>query len=117
MTTAGFAADSLTAVTDEAVILPKLFRCIVDYMVNMGSVEGFKEKLAQAQEPVFDLVTANFTHFDTFVEQEPGGMRIRMTREPEQLVFDAMPTRPVNHFAAMLSGGDGVVENGWADGA
>jgi endonuclease YncB( thermonuclease family) len=104
VTTAGFDADTLATITDDVVILPKLFRRVIDYMVNMGSAVGFKEKLAESREPVLDLSTANFTHFDTFVEQEPGSTRIRLTLEPELLVFDAMPLRRPDHFAAMLSG-------------
>jgi endonuclease YncB( thermonuclease family) len=79
VTTAGFDADTLATITDDVVILPKLFRRVIDYMVNTGTAVGFKEKLAESQEPVLDLSTANFTHFDTFVEQEPGSTRIRLT--------------------------------------
>jgi hypothetical protein len=103
-TTAGFDADKIATITDDVVILPKLFRRVIDYMVNVGTAVGFKEKLAQSREPVLDLVTSNFTHFDTFVEQDEGSTRIRLTREPEQLVFDAMPLRRTDYFAAMLSG-------------
>lgn len=103
VTTAGFDATSLSAVTDEAVIMPKLFRRIVEHMVGLGTAVGFKDSLEASHEPVLDLATSNFTHFDSFVEQEPGSTRIRLTREPEQLVFDAMPQRPANHFAALLS--------------
>ena len=103
VTTAGFDATSLATITDDAVILPKLFRRLIDYMVNTGSAVGFKEKLEESREPVLDLTTTNFTHFDTFVEQADGSTHIRLTREPEQLVFDEMPQRPVDHFAALLS--------------
>jgi hypothetical protein len=110
VTTEGFDADSLAAITDRTVILPKLFRRLIDYMVNMGTAVGFKEKLEQSREPVLDLVSANFTHFDTFVEQAPGSSRIRLNREPAQLVFDAMPLRRPDHFAAMLSGDETLTE-------
>jgi len=111
VTTAGFDVDAIATITDDAVILPKLFRRIIDYMVNVGTVVGFKEKLEQSQEPVLDLVTANFTHFDTIVEQAPGSKRIRLSREPEQLVFDEMPLRRPDHFAAMLSGEETLADN------
>lgn len=110
VTTEGFDVTSLATVTDDAVILPKLFRRIVDYMADVGTIEGFKETLARAREPVLDLTTANFTHFDSFVEQTSGGTRVRLTREPEQLVFDAMPQRGANPFAAVLSDGSGLVD-------
>jgi hypothetical protein len=105
VTTTGFDATSLSVITDQVVILPKLFRRVIEHMVSVGTAVGFKESLEASREPVLDLSATNFTHFDTFVEQAPGTTAIRLTRDPEQLVFDAMPSRPANHFAAMLSGG------------
>jgi hypothetical protein len=67
---------------------------------------GFKNKLEQSREPVLDLREANFTHFDTFVEQDEGSDRLRLTRRPEELVFDEMPTRPSSHFSFLMLDGD-----------
>jgi hypothetical protein len=44
----------------------------------------------------------HFTHFDTFIEQADDSVRIRMTRRPEELVFDEMPSRPSNAFSALM---------------
>jgi hypothetical protein len=71
-------------------------------MVSFGTAEGFKQKLEQAKEPVLDLRTSNFTNFDTFVEQTKGGTSLRMTRLPEELVFDALPTRPPDFFSELM---------------
>jgi len=103
-TTEGFEASSLRILTEQSAILPKLFRRLVEYMVNNGTALGFKDKLAQAQEPVLDLTTANFTHFDTFVDQADGSDRIRLTRAPEELVFDEMKTRPQHMLFSGLMG-------------
>ena len=99
-TTRGFVVDSLAVITTNHPILPKLFRRISDYFVSNGSIVGFKEKLAEAKEPVLDLRDCNHTHFDTFIEQN--GNEIKLTRNPEELVFDEMPTKPTNQFALLL---------------
>lgn len=98
----GFKATSLQVITQKYAIMPKLFRRLTEYMVNYGTAEGFKRKLAQSREPVLDLRTANFTHFDTFIEQKANSVQIKLTRHPEELVFDAMPTRPPNAFSAIM---------------
>lgn len=101
-TTIGFDATDLGVIIDQVPIMPKLFRRLSDYMAATGSAVGFKEELASANEPVLDLRSQNFTHFDTFVEQAPGSTHIRLTVLPEQLVFDPMPARPTNNFALMV---------------
>jgi hypothetical protein len=84
--------------------MPKLFRRILEYMVSHDSVVGFKDKLAQAAEPVMEIATANFTHFDTFIEQAEDSESVKMTRMPEELVFDEMATRPPAHtFSGLMS--------------
>jgi endonuclease YncB( thermonuclease family) len=100
--TAGFDATSLAVIIDEVAVLPKLFRRLSDYMATEGTAIGFREALALSEEPVWDLRNQNHTHFDTFIEQASGSTFIRMTRDPEELVFDPMPQVPGNHFAAMI---------------
>lgn len=111
-TEGGFDATSLRVLTEEMPILPKLFRRLCDYMVAYGTALGFRDKLAQSREPVLDLRTSNFTHFDSFVEQAEGSTAIRMTRRPEELVFDEMPQRPADQFSALLGSDAGP----WAEG-
>jgi hypothetical protein len=84
-TTTGFAVSSLESVTDHEVILPKLFRRIMDYMGHGGTIEGFKEYLAAHPDPVLVLPTGHFTNLDTLVEVM--GQQVRLTIEPENLVF------------------------------
>jgi hypothetical protein len=100
----GFDAVDLRSITQQNIILPKLFRRLCEYMVSFGTAKGFKRKLEEAREPVLDLRTSNFTHFDTFVEQEEGSTRIHLTRLPEELVFDTMPQRPTDFFAELMAG-------------
>lgn len=97
----GFKASSLRSITEQYPILPKLFRRLSEYMVNYGTAKGFKKKLAQSREPVLDLKTSNFTHFDTFIKED-SGPKIKLTRLPEELVFDEMPTRPSSAFSSLM---------------
>jgi endonuclease YncB( thermonuclease family) len=87
-TNAGFEVPDLTAITDTHVILPKLFRRLVDFLAGGGTVARFKEYLEALQEPIMILSTAHFTHFDTVVEVT--GNVVRMTEPPENLVFGVM---------------------------
>lgn len=103
--TGGVDVTDLGVITEETPILPKLFRRLCDYMVAFGTVKGFRDKLAQSREPVLDLRTCAFTHFDTFVEQADGSTTVRLTRRPEELVFDEMPARPPDQFTELLEGG------------
>lgn len=100
-TNAPFAVPHMGALTDELVILPKLFRRASVYLAGAGTIEGFKEAMEDSAEPVFDLRTRNFTHFDTFIEED--GERIHLLRRPEELVFDPMPDRPGGDFAALVN--------------
>jgi endonuclease YncB( thermonuclease family) len=84
-TNAGFDLPNLTAITDTHVILPKLFRRIATFMGHGGTIQGFREFLAANPDPVVSLKTGHFTNLDTFVELT--GNRVRLTVEPENLVF------------------------------
>lgn len=102
-TNVGLEVTSLATITQDIPILPKLFRRLTEYLINYGSAVGFKAKLAQSKERVLDLVTANFTHLDTFIEQPDGSAKIKLTRLPEELIFDPMPARPANAFSAIMN--------------
>jgi endonuclease YncB( thermonuclease family) len=101
-TGAGFDAKSLAVIIDQVPILPKLFRRLSDYMAAEGTAVGFREALALGDDAVWDLRNQNLTHLDSFIEQAEGETVIRMTRDPEELVFDPMPQRPGNFFAAVI---------------
>jgi len=99
-TTLGVDLSDLSGVADVHPILPKLFRRIVEYMANFGTIDGFKAKMAEAAEPVMDVATANFSHFDNFIFQN--GSIVGLTVLPETLVFDEMPATPVSPFSLAM---------------
>lgn len=81
----GFDVPNLSAVTDEHVILPKLFRRLVEFMRGGGTLNRFKSFLEAQAEPVMIISTGHFTHFDTIIDVEQG--RVRLTEPPENIVF------------------------------
>lgn len=85
VTNSGFDVDSLQSLTDDLVVLPKLFRRLVAYLEGGGSGQGFKAYLESLHEPVTILSNAHATHFDTLIEEQ--GKRIRMTERPENVMF------------------------------
>ena len=85
-TNAGFEVEGLGSITDEHVILPKLFRRLAEYLEAGGSVAGFKEFLEAREEEIIVISTVQPTHFDTVVEVE--GNRVRLSEPPENLIFE-----------------------------
>lgn len=84
-TNTGFKVDNLHDITDSEVILPKLFRRLVEYLSGGGSVKGFKKFLEAHAEPILVVSTAHFTHFDTIIEVNED--MVRMTEQPENVIF------------------------------
>jgi uncharacterized protein (DUF952 family) len=85
-TTEGFEVEGLTSITEEHVVLPKLFRRLAEYLEGGGSVAGFREFLEAKDEEVIVISTVHPTHFDTVVKVE--GDTVRMTEPPENLIFE-----------------------------
>jgi endonuclease YncB( thermonuclease family) len=84
----GVEVKSLATLTDEAIVLPKLFRRLVDYLAINDrdiSLAGFPAYLEQRQDPVFILSTGHYTGFDFVVDVR--GQVVRLTTDPEDLVF------------------------------
>lgn len=85
-TNTGVDVTSLSVITDDEVILPKLFRRLAEYLDGEGSVSGFVDWLRNKQERVLILTPQpHTTHFDTIVEVD--GTTVRLTERPENLVF------------------------------
>ena len=84
-TNTGVTVDDLASITKDAVILPKLFRRLVDYLGTGGSIAGFTDYLANNPDRVMVLPQAHFTHLDNLVAVD--GHSIRLTEKPENLVF------------------------------
>lgn len=85
-TNSGFEVDGLASIADEHVVMPKLFRRLVEYLKGGGSVAGFEEFLKAKDEEIIVIPTVNPTHFDTVVKVE--GDTVRLTELPENLLFE-----------------------------
>jgi hypothetical protein len=86
VTNAGFGVTSLQSITDKHVILPKLFRRLVEYLEAGGGIAGFDDFLEAQAERITILSTGHFTHFDTIVKLS--GTTVTMTEPPENVVFE-----------------------------
>jgi endonuclease YncB( thermonuclease family) len=84
-TTTGFSALDIRALTEEVVVLPKLFRRIVEYIGNGGKIDDFKEHLLKGCEPLVRLPAVDFTRLDAVVEVQ--GDLVKLTEPPENLIF------------------------------
>jgi endonuclease YncB( thermonuclease family) len=88
VTTAGFELESLETITEQAVILPKLFRRLADYLaLNDGSSDlgGFMRYVDSLDDRVIVLPDGQVTSFDTVIEVSD--QTVKLTVEPESLVF------------------------------
>jgi hypothetical protein len=85
LTTKGFSVPDLKPITEETVILPKLFRRLVDYMGDGGMMNGFRDHLLARCEPLVRVQQVHFTRLDAVVEVK--GDKVRMTESPENLIF------------------------------
>jgi len=84
----GFELDSVQAITDNHVILPKLFRRLMDYLaINDGAVSltGFKSYLESRNDRIVILPEGHVTGFDFVVDVK--GQTTKLTTAPEDLVF------------------------------
>ncbi|WP_431683481.1 nuclease [Kitasatospora sp. KL5] len=90
VTISGATVTGLSSLTDDVVILPKLFRRLVDYLrLSPGnpSLAGFEGYLAREADKYFILSTGHPTTGLDFVV-EVVNSTVRMTHPAEDLVFD-----------------------------
>jgi endonuclease YncB( thermonuclease family) len=86
VTTTGFTVVNLRSISEEHVILPKLFRRLAAYLEGGGIVmSGFPPFLEADEEDILLIPTAHPTHFDDVIEVE--GQTVRMTVNPEDIIF------------------------------
>jgi hypothetical protein len=87
-TTSGFDVSGLASLEGDIVIVPKLFRRLVDYLhLGNDSMAGFPAFLDQAADKFFILSTGHSTTgLDTIVDV--CGNNVTMTRPIDDLVFD-----------------------------
>jgi Staphylococcal nuclease homologue len=87
-TTSGAAITSLEALNDQVVILPKLFRRLVDYLaLGAGdpSLAGFLAFLASRDDRLFVIPDAHATGLDNITQVE--GQTVRLLHPPQDLIF------------------------------
>jgi hypothetical protein len=88
LTQKGFSLASLATLTDDVVILPKLFRRLVDYLAlndEDPSLAGFSAYLGQRDDRILILSTGHYTGFDYVVKVD--GQTVKLTVAPEDLLF------------------------------
>lgn len=86
--TAGIVVNGVGDLEANGIILPKLFRRLVDYMrkLNTTDLSGFAQWVAtEEEEQVLDLAELNFTHFDNIIGVI--GNLVTLQRRPEDVVF------------------------------
>jgi endonuclease YncB( thermonuclease family) len=89
LTQTGVTVASLATLTDDAVILPKLFRRLTDYLHLNGddpSLAGFAAFLTQQDDTLWVISRAEKSTLAALVEV--AGQTVSLTRPPEDLVFD-----------------------------
>ncbi|ARF58086.1 nuclease [Streptomyces gilvosporeus] len=89
VTESGAKINSLQDLTDHLVIMPKLFRRLVDYIVlNDGSTDlgGFKDFLDARKDRLIILSEGKVTGFSTVIDT-PNRNTVRLNHSPEDLVF------------------------------
>ncbi|MBD2448539.1 thermonuclease family protein [Nostoc sp. FACHB-152] len=87
-TNEGFILEELETITDNVVILPKLYRRLLSYLaINDGSVslDGFLAYLKSTKDRLIILPEGHVTGFDYVVKVD--GQNILLTTQPEDLVF------------------------------
>lgn len=93
--TADFEVGSLAAVEDELVILPKLFRRLVEFIgLGGGDAElsSFKAFLKAKNDRVTVLSAGHKTGLDNLITVT--GPRVRLTVPPEDLMFEEQASTP-----------------------
>ena len=88
-TNSGFTLESRDQLTEELVILPKLFRRLAEYLTldNTGGVDlsGFLGFLQAKADRLFTVPAGHATHLDTLINVS--GQKIALALPPEQIVF------------------------------
>lgn len=87
-TTSGFEVTTFEDLTERLVLLPKLFRRLLDYLaLGDGDIalDGFRDYVEQRDDRLVILPTGHVTGFDFVIDVQ--GQRVRLTEQPENLVF------------------------------
>ncbi|MEU5531742.1 hypothetical protein [Streptomyces sp. NPDC020362] len=88
VTTSGFKFSDLSTITDDVVIMPKLFRRLLDFLQFRMPVRGFPAYLAGKEDKVTVLSTGERIVGLHHVVNVTNGDTIHMTHPVEDLLFD-----------------------------
>ncbi|USQ85309.1 nuclease [Streptomyces phaeoluteigriseus] len=88
VTTTGAKITGLASLTDDVVLLPKLFRRLVDYLALTMPLTCFPAFLAGARDRFSILSTGERCVGLHRVVETTNGQTVRMTRPPEDLLFE-----------------------------
>ncbi len=91
VTRSGLVVKGLDHLDEDAIILPKLYRRLATYLSLADGderVEGFLDYLDREDDRVFVRSTEQFTSFDTVVRVDSRHNSVRLTTDPEDLVFE-----------------------------
>jgi hypothetical protein len=87
-TMSGFEVTSVDDLTERFVILPKLFRRLLDYLaLNDGDISlgGFRSYVEQRDDRLVIVPSGHVTGFDYVINVQ--GQRVALTEPPDNLVF------------------------------
>ncbi len=87
VTTRGVNASKISTLENDGVIFPKLFRRLTEFLAEGSTLPQFMDWIEAKQEPVLELKTRNFTHFENFIKVK--GNIVKMTKAPVGLVFSS----------------------------
>ena len=86
--TGGFTLRNTSTLTDDVVILPKLFRRLTTFFQECSSFEELPAYLRKTHDRVLIRQPGIKATFDQLLTISPDGRNIALTQPPENLIFD-----------------------------
>jgi hypothetical protein len=86
--TAGFTLWNVTSITDDIIILPKLFRRLTKFFQKCSDFKELRAYLKREPDRVLVRSTGEKTTLEKLLVIDPTGRVIAMTQPPENLIFD-----------------------------
>lgn len=86
LSTKGFTVQSVTSITEDAMILPKLFRRLMEHLSKNGkTLSTFKDFLEQKNDELFVLGKFHSQNLNNLVEVK--NKRVKLLEKPENIIF------------------------------
>jgi hypothetical protein len=85
VTQQGIALEQLSSLTERHIVLPRLFRKLIEHWKQHKHLDGLEESPCFAEQSVLLLEHAHFAHFNDLLQHRAG--ILRLTEAPENLVF------------------------------